>query len=177
MLHQRKLIATLLILPLFAFIKADWFTQSLDNSKVSINFPLKPERMVQANGTVVWKYVNDVSICMVTVIDLNVMGMDSAAVKTMLADPGSLQEFRDGLIGQLKGSKLIAEAKAELSGFPSYDFTVDVSASSAEGDKDIMYTKSVFIGARLYGLYFHEKKGKLQEAERKQFFSSFKVVK
>lgn len=174
---QRKLIAALLILPLFAFMKADWFRQTLDNSKVSINFPLKPDRMTQANGSVIWRYVNDVSVCMVSYMDLTNMGMDSLAIKEMLDKPESLQEFRDGLIRQLQGSRLLAEAKAELSGFPTYDFTVDVSASAAEADKDIMYTKSVFIGTRLYSLYYHEKKGKLQEEERKQFFGSFKAIK
>lgn len=177
MLHQRKLLAILLILPLFAFMGADWVAQTLDNSKISIQFPQKPDRIVQSNGSVAWKYINDVSICMVTVMDLNTLGMDSAAIQTMLNDPGSLQEFREGLVRELKGSKLIAETRSELSGFPSYDLTVDISASAAETDKNIMYSRSVFVGTRLYTLYFHEKKGKLLETERKQFFNSFKAIK
>lgn len=171
-----KTIALFILVPLFAFAKAEWVRQPI-NSKVSVLFPVKPDRVELSNGSVVWRYANDISVCMVAQVDLVKMGMDSASIKEMLEKPESLQEFRDGIIGEMKGSKLVAEAQSVLNGYPSYDIVLDVSSSQATADKDIMHTKSVFVGTALYSLYYHEKKGKLQEAERKQFFSSFMVAK
>ncbi len=170
-----KTVLILLILPLFAFIKADWFSQAID-SKASISFPGKPEKAVQPNGDT-WTFTSELTTCSVAIIDMKALGMDSAAVKEMLADPKSLLEFRNGLLGEMKGSTLIGEAESKLGGYPSYEFTVDRSSSKADADKLILYNKNVFVGDKIYGLYYYERKARLQESDRIQFFNSFKVKK
>ncbi|HEX2606470.1 MAG TPA: hypothetical protein VHK91_03785 [Flavisolibacter sp.] len=170
---MKKYLLLLFVVPVFAFTYADWVSIKIDD-KVSVQFPVQPENK-EMNGNAVWvSDVNKDSRCMVMLMDFTKFGMDAAQLEQEMAKEESFGQFRDGILGQIEGSKLIAEKKTKLQGYNTFEFDINMGKTDT-AQLNRMYNKNIFIGSKMYSLSFYEKNNKPQTEERNKFFNSFKV--
>lgn len=168
---MKKLLLLSFLLPLLAFTAGDWLKVQLDEN-ASINFPAKPDE-IDLGGTPAWKLkLNEDASCMVLLVDFVKLGMDTAQLTAEFDTPEGFEDFRNSMLAEIEGAKLISEKKMKWKGFHLYDFKVDMGNKSA-GAHNIMYVRAIMTGPKMYGIYFYEKEGKPQEALRNQFMASF----
>jgi hypothetical protein len=162
-----------LILPLMAFASFEWVTISIDE-KVSMDFPVKPEQS-EMSGNQVWMAdQNSDSRCMAMVIDFKSFGMDSAQLAEEMAKPGSYEDFKGGVLGQIEGASLISEKNTTTLGYKTFEYVINMGKKDTSS-LNIMHNRNIFVGAKMYTMNFFEKNGKPQDQMRKQFFSSLKI--
>jgi hypothetical protein len=169
---MKKLIPVLLVLPFFAFMAADWISVALDE-RVAVDFPAQPE-LKDMSGNKVW--VQDVdkdSRCMAMIVDFKSYGMDSAKLAEEMSKEQSFADFRQGVLGQIAGATLISEKKSTINGKIYFEYVINMNK---EGDAfNIMYSRNIFAGTKMYTLSFYEKNNLPREQERNKFFTSFKM--
>jgi hypothetical protein len=165
-------IALFFVLPLFAFVKADWVEHKLDQ-KASISFPVAPVEFPYQNFRG-WRHLTDSSLLMAIPVSMAATGEDVELFKKEFNKPETLKAFREGVLQSMSAGKFISEKIAQTSGYPSYDIVFEIGGSLAMPKNMLVYTKSVFIEGSLYGLYYFEAKGTDQKKDRDQFFGSFK---
>ena len=170
---MRKLWSVLLLLPLLAFVTADWVNVQL-NSRVSVSFPVKPDEK-EMSGNAVWVAdANADSRCMAMVLDFEKFGMDSAALAAEMGKETSFEQFKEGILGQIVGASLISEKKTTTNGYMTFEYVIDMGKTDTSA-LNLMYNKNIFIGSKMYSLSFYEKTLKRQPEARTKFFNSFKV--
>lgn len=171
---MKKLLAALLLLPFFAFIASDWITVRLDE-RVTVSFPAKPEEK-DMQGNAVWvQDVDQGARCMAMIVDFSKFGMDSAGLAAEMDKPESFDNFRQGVLGQIAGSTLISEKKGTVNGKIYFEYVIDMGKRDQPDALNIMYSRNIFAGSKMYTLSFFEKTNLPREQERKQFLTSFKA--
>jgi hypothetical protein len=163
----------LLLLPVLAFTVSDWKTVKVDD-RVSVDFPTEPEQK-EMSGNAVW--VADVetgSRCMVMVLDFEKFGLDSAKLSEEMQKPEALEDFRNGVLGQIQGATLISEKASTVLGHKAFDFVIDMGKEDT-AVLNKMYNKNIFIGSKMYSMSFYEKDSHPEDALRAKFFGSFKL--
>lgn len=170
---MRKSWIALFLLPLLAFSIADWVSLKLDN-RVSVSFPSNPEER-DSGGNPIW--IADAggdARCMALLVDYKKYGLDSAALTAEMEKESALEEFKVSMMREIEGGKLISEKSTTTKGKLTFEFVVDMGKEDSNA-YNIMYSKTIFIGAKMYSLSFYEKSNKPQVELRKKFFSSFAI--
>ncbi len=171
---MKKLLAGLLVLPFFAFVAADWVAVKVDE-RVTVSFPATPEKK-DISGNSVW--VQDIdkgARCMVMIIDFSKFGMDSVALAAEMTREDAFAEFRQGVLGQIAGGTLISESKSTISGKIYFEYVVNMGKADQPDALNVLYSRNIFVGSKMYTLSFYEKSNLLRPEERNKFFSSFKL--
>lgn len=171
---MKKIFFALLALPFLAFVAADWVTVKLDE-KVSLSFPAEPEKR-DMQGNSVW--VQDIDAdarCMAMIVDFSKFGMDSAGLAAEMEKDASFADFRQGVLGQIENSKLISEKKSKIKGKTCFEYVINMGKENDPAALNIMYSRNIFVGNKMYTLSFYEKNNKLREQDRNKFFNSFKL--
>ena len=169
----KKLLLLLFIIPVFAFTSINWITIELDE-KVSVDFPLEPTQQDLSGNTMWVADINPDSRCMTMLMDFGKMGLDSAQMAKDISRPEAFDEFKDGMLGQMKGSSLISEKTTTTLGYKTFELVVDMGKKDTSA-LNVMHTRAIFINAKMYALYFYEKNGKPQDDSRNRFFNSLKI--
>lgn len=162
------------MLPFLAFVAADWITVKIDN-RVTVSFPATPEEK-EMSGNQVW--VQDVDKdgrCMAMLLDFSKFGMDSATLASEMSKDASFDDFRQGILGQIEGSTLISEKKTKVQGKLCFEYVINMGKDGQADALNIMYSKNIFVGNKMYTLSFYEKNNKPREADRTRFFNSFRL--
>lgn len=170
---MKKQLLFVLFVPLFSFTLLEWTTVNVDQ-RVSVQFPNQP-RQTESSGNKVW--IADVDInsrCMSMMLDYKQYGMDSAAVAVEMNKPESFENFKNGVLGQIKGASVIAEKTTTTLGKMTYEFVFDMGKKDTSSF-NIMYSKNIFVGQKMYTLSFFEKSGNPQPAMRQKFMNSFRL--
>jgi hypothetical protein len=168
---MRKYWIVLFLMPLLAFSITDWVSLKLDN-RVSVSFPSNPEER-DSGGNPMW--IADAggnARCMALLVDYKKYGMDSAALTAEMEKESALEEFKVAMMSKIEGGKLISENSTTTKGKLTFEFVVDMGKEDSNA-YNIMYSKTIFIGAKMYSLSFYEKNNKSQVELRKKFFNSF----
>lgn len=170
---MRKHFLAFLLLPLFAFVTADWVKVDLDN-RVSINFPSAPKQM-DSGGNPMW--VQDVdknSRCMAVIIDFNNYGLDSISLAAEMEKEEALEQFKTGMLGQIPGATIISENITTTQGKKTFELLIDMGAKDTS-QLNRMYSKSIIAGTKMYSLSFFEKENAPQKEMREKYFNSIKI--
>lgn len=169
---MRKTLIALCLLPLLAFVTADWVTIKLDD-RVSIDFPAQTEPQ-DLGGNFMWLHqINDDARCMVMTMDFAKLGMDSAVLADEMGKPESFQQFREGVVAEMEEAAVLSEKNTVVNGHRVFEFLVNMGPDSSKLNR--MYNKNIFVGTKMYSLNFFEKEGKPQAELRNRFFNSFKA--
>ena len=127
------------------------------------------------SGNLVWvAEANSDARCMAMVVDFAKFGMDSAMLAKEMLSPEAFGNFREGILGEIPGARLISEKNTKLQGKTSFEYVIDMGRKDTSA-LNIMYSKSVFIGAKMYSISFYEKAAKPQKALRNKFFQSVRI--
>jgi hypothetical protein len=169
---MKKLLFLTLPIICLAFIKADWITVKIDE-KVSIDFPSAPDTM-EANGTHIWSNMKEDGFkCMVVVLDFANFGLDSAGLAAQMEGESFFEDFKTSMLAQMKGASLLTEEVTKVKGWPAYKMVIDLGATTDKISK--AYCTNMFVGQRLYSLFFYENPAKPEEIKKNKFFDSFRV--
>ncbi|HEU0109228.1 MAG TPA: hypothetical protein VFQ73_00065 [Flavisolibacter sp.] len=169
---MRKTVFAFLLIPFLSFVTADWITTKIDE-RTSIEFPTETESK-DLNGNTMWlNQISEDARCMVMVMDFAKMGADSATLAEEMNRPESYEQFKQGVVGEIEGASLISEKNTHWKGYKTFEFLIDMGKT--ETGLNRMYSKSIFIGTKMYSLSFFEKNTKPQPALRNKFFNSFKA--
>ena len=172
-INMRKKILFCLILPLMAFSSFEWITVSIDK-RVTVDFPVKPVQS-ESSGNPMWMAdANSDSRCMAMIIDFKNLGMDSAQVAAEMGKPEFYDDFKNGVLGQIKGASLMSERITTTLGYRTFEYVIN-GGKKDTSSLNIMHNKNIFVGAKLYTMNFFEKNGKPQDQQRDQFFRSIKI--
>ena len=171
---MKKLFAALLVLPFFAFVGSDWVTVKLDE-RVTVSFPTEPEKKDMSGNSVWVRDIDKDARCMALIVDFLKFGMGSAGLAAEMMRDEAFGEFRDGALGQMAGSTIISERKDTINGKTYFEYVIDMGKLDQPDALNIMYSRNIFVGSKMYTLSFYEKNKLPREEERKKFFSSFKL--
>jgi hypothetical protein len=171
---MKKLLIVLLVLPFFAFVAADWVAVKLDE-RVTVSFAAMPEIKDVAGNSVWVQDIDKGARCMVMVVDFEKFGSDSAGIAAEMAKEEAFVEFRKAVLGQIEGGTLIAETKSAISGKTYFEYVIDLGKGGQPDVLNVLHSRNIFVGAKMYTLSFYEKNGLPREVERDKFFSSFKL--
>lgn len=170
---MKKLLLALFVLPFFAFVAADWVTVKLDN-RAMLDFPSQPQEK-EMGGNQVWiQDIDSNGRCMAMVLDFTSYGMDSAKLADEMSKDQAFADFRQGVLGQIEGSKLISEKKGTVEGKLYFEYKIDMGKTDVNA-LNVMYNRNIFAGTKMYSVSFYEKNNKPRDLERKKFFASFRL--
>lgn len=168
---MKKIFAALLLIPVFAFGVAEWVTVKLDD-RVTMSFPAQPE-IKDMSGNPVW--VQDIdkgARCMAMVLDFQKFGLDSAGLAAEMNREEAMEEFKQGVMGQIPGSTLISEKKGTIKGKTYFEYVINMGKTEPEA-LNIMYSRAIFVGSNMYTISFYEMTNKPRAEEREKYMSSF----
>ncbi len=171
---MKKLFAGLLVLPLFAFVALDWVAVKLDE-RVTVSFPTNPEKKDMSGNSVWTQDIDKDARVMVMIIDFTKLGADSASIAVEMEKDAALSEFREGVLGQIKGGTLISERKSMINGKRYFEYVINMGKTEQPDAFNMMYSRCIFVGDRLYTLNFYEKNNLPRKEDRDKFFASFKL--
>jgi hypothetical protein len=169
---MKKILWLGLILPFLAFVSFDWITTQLDD-RVSVDFPATPTKQ-DAAGNAVYTATDGKSKYVAVEFDFSKFGADSAMMAAELDKPEMIGQVKSGIMSELKGSTLVSEKDTLTSGYRTFDLVLDLAPDSA-GVVQRMYSKTVFVAAKMYSLSFVEKKDAPMEGDKVKFFNSLKI--
>jgi len=170
---MKKLLLSLVLLPLFSFVADEWVTVKLDDH-VSIDFPSPPQNSSYQGNTVWVQDMDSVARCMALVVDLGKFGMDSAQMAIEMEKPENFEQFRESMMGKMAGAKMISEKKTLTHGLTTYEFVVNMEKVN-DGTMTRMFSRNIFYGTKMFSLSFYEKKAGPQEALKDKFINSFRL--
>jgi hypothetical protein len=170
---MKKQLLLLFLAPLFAFTTIDWTTVQLDEY-VSASFPSTPTDREMSGNAVKMTDIGTSARCMSMIIDFEKMGVTAEQIAQEMKTPAAFENFRNSMIAQISGGKIIAEKNTMEQGYPCFEFTISMGS---EAQYAIMNTRNVFVGSKLYTLSFFEAKESALKETRERFLASFKVKK
>ncbi|MET0634498.1 MAG: hypothetical protein ABWZ25_00640 [Chitinophagaceae bacterium] len=171
---MKKIAAGLLLLPFLAFVTVDWVTVKLDD-RATVSFPAEPESRDLSGNIVRVKDVDKDARCMAMTVDFTQFGMDSAGLAKEMENEQSLEQFREGALGQIAGSTLISERRGITNGKTYFEYVINMGKTDPEA-LNIMYSRNIFAGSKMYTLSFYEKDKRPREEDRNKFLNSFKLL-
>ena len=167
---MKRILTLLFLLPLLAVATNEWIVVALDN-KIQVAFPARPEES-ERSGNPMWvSRTEDGATMLAMSVDFQKFGLDSAAAAEQFQMDEFLNSYRDGILGQLPEGKLIAEKKTMVQGHPQLDYTFTMGTEK----KQTYFSRSIFVGTRVYSLSFIDTKGDPKNPLLLQFFSSLRV--
>ncbi|HEX2630224.1 MAG TPA: hypothetical protein VHM26_14455 [Chitinophagaceae bacterium] len=169
---KRLWIVLFVFLPFMAFISFDWVTTSIDE-RASVDFPAAPDKQ-DVQGNAVLTANGDKSKYVAVAFDFGKFGADSAMMAAELDKPEMMDQVKNGIMGELKGSTLVSEKDTLTNGYRTFEFIFDIPESDSVG-LNRMHSKTVFVAAKMYSLSFIEDKDAPKEADRRKFFNSLKI--
>jgi hypothetical protein len=169
---MKNLLVSLLFLPMMAFVVSDWVAVRLDDH-VSVEFPSTPINS-ESQGHPVWvQDVDSNSRCMAMIVDFAQYGLDSMQLQEELKKPEMYEVFRNNLIAQLPGAKVMSEKNTLTDGRITYEFAIDMNKN--DNELNYLYNRNIFFGTKVYSMSFYEKKNAPRINTRNKFFNSFLV--
>ncbi|MDB5251806.1 MAG: hypothetical protein JWP27_975 [Flaviaesturariibacter sp.] len=170
---MKKQLLLCFLLPLFAFATIDWVNVQLDDH-VTVSFPEKPTDTDMKGNDVKILDIGTDARCMSMIIDFEKMGVTAEQIAEEMKGEAAFENFRNSMVAQINGGKVIAEKNTMEQGYPCFEYTINMGPDSQYGT---MYTRNIFVGGKLYTLSFFEKKEKPKAETRERFLSSIKIKK
>lgn len=166
-----KNLFVLFLLPLLSFnFLADWHSYKLDE-RASILFPITPTEE-GAEGNKMWiANIDSTSRCMVMIMDFGKLGMDSAQVAEEFAQEDSYEIFKKDLMEGIGKGELIDGKVTTTHGYKTFEFVINIRQDASI--PNYMYNKNIFVGNKMYVLYFFELNKTAKNEHRDKFFQSF----
>lgn len=168
---QSKLITILLFVPFLLLVFA-WEQVKIDQ-KVSIAFPQKPEKNI-IEGKVTWvAELDSAAKVMVIVTDFAKMGVDAKGLALLLKNKKTYSDLKNGFLLGADGAVAGKDSIATFKGRPAYYLKMDMKGSKEDFNQTQLM--NVFVGSKMYSLFFMEKYGAQHEADKLKFWNSLKI--
>lgn len=172
--HQsmpQKSIAFLFFIPFLLFSFA--WEQVKISPNVSVAFPKKPEKKI-IEGKEIWIAELDSTVKMFVVItDFEKQGVDAKKMAELLKKAKTYTDLKNGFVLGAGNAVALKDSICTFKGKPAYYLKMDMRGEKEDLNKSQLM--NVFVGAKMYGLWFLEKNGTSHEAEKLKFWNSLSI--